>query len=121
MPYQVTDKIVGLTDHADYPWCSTEDEFYNKVLCKDVSWPDFKQMLKEDLISKNMMSESDDIWENEFISKSFDEETQTFHRVRIFTDKEEFDHQYALSTAVDYTALQGDVLYNIIRLSQEEV
>lgn len=121
MPYQVTDKIVGLTDHVDYVWCSTEDEFYSKIVLKNVSLPDFHQMLKEDLILKNMMSESDDIWENEFISKSFDEATQTFHRVRTFADKEAFDQQHARSNAVDYTALQGDVLYEIIQLSQEEV
>ena len=121
MPYQVTDKIVGLTDHADYVWCSDATEFKTKVVRKNVSWPDFSQMLKENLVSKNMMSESDNIWENEYVSQTFDEATQTLHRVRLFADKEEFDQQHAISNAVDYVVLQGDMLYSMVLVLEEAV
>ena len=119
MAYKVTDKIVGLVDHPDYTWCLTEDEFRAKIIHKNYNPVDYTAMTKQNLIEKNMIDELEDLWQNQFISQTFDEATQTIHRERIFFDKEEFDTSKTISKAVDYVALFGEELYTMVLVSEE--
>lgn len=119
MAYKVTDKIVGLVDHPDYTWCSTEDEFRAKIINKNYNAVDYTAMVKQNLIEKNMIDELEEVWQNQFISQTFDEATQTIHRERIFFDKEEFDNSKIISKAVDYVALFGEELYSMVVVSEE--